>query len=195
MEASTSLDFVTLAGNTAQDGAGGGLFTLGGQTAFTVHDTIVSDNTGGNCAPTATTPGRVFRSLGYNLESANDCSFGQTGDQPNEAPGLGGLASAGGPTETMALTATSPAVDAADPRCDVTSDQRGVSRPQGARCDIGAFELQAAPPPSPTALPLPPATGQGPAGGMDWRLPLAGLGIALLLACLVAGLGLRRRSV
>jgi hypothetical protein len=49
----------------------------------------------------------------------------------------------GGPTPTIALLPTSPAVDAINPSsdCSVTTDQRGVTRPQGAFCDIGAFEL------------------------------------------------------
>jgi cysteine-rich repeat protein len=61
---------------------------------------------------------------------------------------LGALADNGGPTVTHAIAATSPAFDAGDPagcsRDDgalLTTDQRGVTRPQFGRCDIGAFEL------------------------------------------------------
>jgi len=42
------------------------------------------------------------------------------------------------PTKTHALVAGSPAIDAAP--CIVATDQRGVARPVGAACDIGAFE-------------------------------------------------------
>jgi hypothetical protein len=51
------------------------------------------------------------------------------------------LAANGGPTLTHALVTGSPAIDAspADTGCEPT-DQRGVTRPQGAACDIGAFE-------------------------------------------------------
>jgi PKD repeat protein len=48
----------------------------------------------------------------------------------------------GGPTPTLALVQASPAIDAipaGDPGCTGT-DQRGVTRPQGNGCDIGAFE-------------------------------------------------------
>jgi hypothetical protein len=47
----------------------------------------------------------------------------------------------GGPTLTHALVPCSPAIDAApvDADCPAT-DQRGNARPQGAMCDIGAFE-------------------------------------------------------
>jgi len=53
---------------------------------------------------------------------------------------IGPLGNNGGPTATHALLAGSPAIDAAnDAACPVT-DQRGVTRPQGAHCDIGAYE-------------------------------------------------------
>ena len=48
-----------------------------------------------------------------------------------------------GPTKIIALLANSPALDdAAGANCPAT-DQRGVPRPQGSGCDIGAFELEA----------------------------------------------------
>jgi hypothetical protein len=51
------------------------------------------------------------------------------------------LADNGGPTETHALPAGSPAIDAVDDVCPPpATDQRGVSRPQDGVCDIGAFE-------------------------------------------------------
>lgn len=47
----------------------------------------------------------------------------------------------GGPTETIALTDGSSAVDASGTSCFVPTDQRGSDRPFGRRCDVGAFEL------------------------------------------------------
>jgi CSLREA domain-containing protein len=57
-------------------------------------------------------------------------------------PMLGPLASNGGPTQTMALLPGSPAIDAGDDATCMPSDQRGVPRPQGVHCDIGAFEFK-----------------------------------------------------
>lgn len=66
-------------------------------------------------------------------------------------PGLGNtiatilspLADNGGPTLTHALVPGSPAIDASPHDGDCPAeDQRGVARPQGALCDIGAFEKQ-----------------------------------------------------
>jgi len=51
----------------------------------------------------------------------------------------------GGPTQTMALGPGSAAIDAADDATCAADpvnnlDQRGVTRPQGLHCDIGAVE-------------------------------------------------------
>ena len=54
---------------------------------------------------------------------------------------LGPLANNGGPTPTMALLPASPAIDNGDAVSCQRFDQRGVARPQGRACDIGAFEL------------------------------------------------------
>jgi predicted outer membrane repeat protein len=63
-------------------------------------------------------------------------------------PLLGPLQSNGGPTETMGLRIGSPAQDAGDDfTCSATPvnsrDQRGIARPIGAHCDVGAVEQQA----------------------------------------------------
>ena len=82
-----------------------------------------------------------FTSSGYNLESAADCAFRSAGDKQGSNPQLLPLAANGGPTNTMALNSGSPAIDTGDPACPPPgTDQRGVNRPQGARCDIGAYE-------------------------------------------------------
>ena len=85
-------------------------------------------------------------SLGYNLENGTDCGFKSTGDLQNTSPEFSSgetLQNNGGNTDTLAPEPTSPAVDAipaGTPFCNGT-DQRGVARPQGAGCDIGAVEL------------------------------------------------------
>ena len=65
---------------------------------------------------------------------------------------LGPLKNNGGPTLTHALVPGSPALDAApvDANCPAT-DGRGVARPQGSACDMGAVEgTSLAPAPHPT---------------------------------------------
>ena len=70
----------------------------------------------------------------------------------NTNPLLGPLANNGGPTQTFALLPGSPAIDAGNDAVCMAAvgapdygaggfDQRGVTRPHGSHCDIGAFEL------------------------------------------------------
>ncbi|HEY6042160.1 MAG TPA: choice-of-anchor Q domain-containing protein, partial [Anaerolineae bacterium] len=75
-------------------------------------------------------------------DSGTSCGFGSvSGSMSNTDPKLAPLGHYGGPTKTMALLKGSPAIDAVLTGCPPPSvDQRGVSRPQGAHCDIGAFE-------------------------------------------------------
>ncbi len=124
---------VTITGNQAP--SGGGLFLL---AAGYAANTILADNPGGDCffGP--------FDSSDHNLDSDNSCLLAGPGDLPGVAPLLGPLANNGGPTDTHALLEGSPAIDAGG-TC-LATDQRGVTRPQGSVCDIGAFEAAAATP-------------------------------------------------
>jgi hypothetical protein len=61
---------------------------------------------------------------------------------------LNPLAYNGGPTATHSLAPTSPALDAGNPAVPgggsfapcAALDQRNIARPQGAQCDMGAYE-------------------------------------------------------
>lgn len=111
----------------------GGILNDSGTT--TLKNTGVVNNGLADCSGSIT-------SLGHNLASDASCALGGTGDMNNTDPLLGPLANNGGPTMTHALLDGSPAIDAVPlPDCTVSTDQRGVLRPQGAACDIGAFEL------------------------------------------------------
>ncbi|WP_338200429.1 choice-of-anchor Q domain-containing protein [Candidatus Nephthysia bennettiae] len=177
-----SLESVTIANNSA--GSGGGVWNTVG--AFSAHDSIVASNSATSSSPDCF---GTVTSGGYNLEGLSDCAFAATGDKQNSAPGLAPLASNGGPTQTIALQAGSPALDAGDPACPPpATDQRGMSRPQGPRCDIGAFELA-------VPLPAPPVTGQPrqtPPAGVA-LLALASLVVVALIA-VVAHAAFRQRS-
>ena len=127
---SVSLTNCTIAGNSAIIG-GGGIRRNGG--TITLKNTIVANNTSGNCSGTIT-------SGGNNLDSANTCAFAGAGDKINSNPLLGALQDNGGPTDTLALATGSPAIDAGTATGAPATDQRGVLRPQGAAYDIGAFE-------------------------------------------------------
>ncbi|MGE5377764.1 MAG: choice-of-anchor Q domain-containing protein, partial [Bacteroidota bacterium] len=58
--------------------------------------------------------------------------------------GLAALADNGGPTQTMALLPGSPLIDTGSDAGCAATDQRGITRPKGSHCDIGAYELEEA---------------------------------------------------
>jgi hypothetical protein len=82
----------------------------------------------------------AITSGGHNLSSDSTCGFTAGGDLQNTNPLLGPLATNGGPTPTYALLPGSPAFDTGPNTGCPATDQRGITRPQGIRCDIGAFE-------------------------------------------------------
>ena len=134
----------TISANSAV--SGGGVFAV---LPATLVNTIVAGQTaGGNCVG-----GGLISDGGYNLEDGTSCGFSTTNNSlPNTNPLLNpaGLRNNGGPTQTIALRAGSSAINAIPTGVNgcgatLTSDQRGVSRPQGPECDIGAFELLALP--------------------------------------------------
>ena len=138
---SSSLEIT--ASTFATVGSYAGVFLSGG--TVTVRGTVVS----GSYETTACSisPGSAVVSGGYNSSSDTSCGFTGTGDVQGVASGFGPLADNGGPTQTRLPTAGSPligAIPAGTPGlCDgtpATNDQRGVARPQGAACDVGAVE-------------------------------------------------------
>ncbi len=142
---SVSLNGVTIAQNVSKGYYGGGIDDGG---ALTLENTILGENTingvQSDCDAIVT-----LTSKGHNIIQTSNCVFsGATStDIKGKDPLLGTLASNGGPTQTLALLAGSPALNAGDPdvpgsggtACAAT-DQRGFFRPQGTQCDIGAFE-------------------------------------------------------
>jgi hypothetical protein len=143
---------VTLARNTAT--SAGGL-----HSAATVHvlNTILSENTGGNC-------GGTIASFGNNLDDASSCAFAEPGDLSSLPAILGPLADNGGGTFTHALLPGSPALEAGNDLSCRPTDQRGITRPQGLHCDIGTFESETpatATPPAITSTLTPTLTPTG----------------------------------
>jgi parallel beta-helix repeat protein len=145
----------TVAFNTADSdnvagGSGGGLIVAGGSA--TLQSTIVANNALGSSGSSPDVDGTVTaaNSLIENIigttftpASANNL-FGQD-------PLLGPLANNGGPTQTHALLAGSPARDAGSNTGSLPFDQRGFARVRGAAPDIGAFEADP-PPPTPVRI-------------------------------------------
>jgi len=149
------LDHVTIANNkTVSLGGGGAGLTVNligpAVMPVTVAGSLFVNNVTGPESSAASSNcvligdgGPAITSGGHNLSDDTTCAgFTQPGDlNNNQSTTLGAIANNGGPTRTLALGVGSSALDAAGACGGVTpTDQRGVSRPQGIACDIGAFE-------------------------------------------------------
>ncbi len=106
-------------------GSGGGIDNSG---TLSVIMNIFANPVGGNLV---TESGGVVVSHGHNLFSDKPAVSLDPTDLVNTNPLLGPLADNGGPTFTQALLPGSPAIDAGVAVPGVTTDQRGVPRPQG----------------------------------------------------------------
>ena len=163
-----SLNNCTVANNTAtagnnatNDASGGGIYIATGQV--TLNNTIVAANRDVNFPSVATADdvqGAVDSSSAHNLIGDADGASGfaaanhnQIGTAANPIdPKLGPLANNGGPTQTVALLAGSPAIDAGSNALAIgpdgkplLTDQRGFYRIFNGTVDIGAYELGSPP--------------------------------------------------
>jgi CSLREA domain-containing protein len=186
----------TLSGNSAPGGNGGALLNNNGNATL-AHVTITGNSagTGMAIANTETTGSLALRgtlvangatacfnftgvitSNGYNIDQGSSCGLATATDLQNVTnPMLDGLANNGGPTQTHALLAGSPAIDhVLNADCDdensapLTVDQRGFTRPvpAGGACDTGSFEFVPTPataPTPPSAAPTAPVATENPA--------------------------------
>ncbi len=98
-----------------------------------------------NCLIAYAAPGTngygKFKDAGFNFSSDRSIKLNpKLGSITNANPRLDILRHNGGPVETMELLSGSRAIDAGDTNFVLSSDARGVSRPLGARGDIGSYE-------------------------------------------------------
>lgn len=125
----------TISNNSAST-AGGGMY-ISAAVPFEVVNSILANNTNGDCGGGYTTDLNLNNLVGDNDLCGDTPSL--TGD-----PQLGALADNGGPTLTHMPIVGSPVLDAGDnivcgTGTAITTDQRGVARDDGS-CDIGAVE-------------------------------------------------------
>ncbi len=154
----------TFYGNTALSGSGGAIANYGGLVIrnstfsnnnasnggairngiggiLSLRNSILANSVGGvDClksdgAPAIENLNNLIETTGTDFES---CGIPLLSSDPR----LGALGANGGFTQTIALLHGSPAIDAGDDASCPATDQRGVTRPQGSHCDIGAFEYK-----------------------------------------------------
>ena len=160
--------------------SGGGIFMTSVFTGeLSLESTIIANSVGGDCVLSSDSR------LVYNAFNFIESSRQACGILPGGGTTVGGvallepLADNFGPTQTHALQDNSPAIDSANPNCMADFDQRGIGRPQGERCDIGAVER--------LTTPLAVGLGQMSAeSGYRW-----GILTTLLLACGLTGFVVR----
>jgi len=174
----------TVSGNSAVNIAGG--ITLYKATLNLVSTIVANSSSGTGTRDIEIGPGGIVNGTNSLVQNATGFGFSSgSGNITGVNPLLGPLANNGGPTQTMALLAGSPAIDKGSNPLALAFDQRGTPfvRSSGVT-DIGAYEVQGAPPPPPVAsVPVPTLS--------QWSLAL----LSAMMAgwAMLTGFGKRRR--
>ncbi|PLS67471.1 MAG: hypothetical protein CV045_13410, partial [Cyanobacteria bacterium M5B4] len=176
LNSNVTLSNTTVSNNTAPQG--GGIETRGTSNIITIINATLANNSTTNAAEVSgsaldNSTGATVRltqsivdgtitgtltSRGYNLFTDSSVNGTRDTDLLGSDPLLGELDDNGGDTQTLMPAVNSPAVNAIPVRsCASPLDQRGIARPQGSACDIGAVEVDEAllPTPTPTETPTP----------------------------------------
>jgi hypothetical protein len=133
-----TLTNVTFMNNSATHG--GGMYIYNDSPNTQIHNSIFW----GNTADVGEAQIRNYSNSLVLRDSViqNGCPAGSTCTNIITAdPMLGTLGNYGGFTQTIPLLPGSPAIDAGTNTGCPATDQRGVTRPQGSHCDIGAYEF------------------------------------------------------
>jgi beta-glucanase (GH16 family) len=133
----------TFAENVAPAGTASGILvaTFGAPADATLTNNVLQGAGGAFACAIEGGGAATITSGGGNVISDGSCNP-VAADKSSTDALLGPLADNGGPTLTHALQPGSPAIDAAGADACPATDQRGVTRPQGAGCDAGAFERE-----------------------------------------------------
>ena len=137
---------VTFSGNWANT-EGGAMQNI--QSNPIVRNTILW----GNNAPTGAQIHDHFNSVPVVSDSVIQGGYVSGSNIITADPLLGTLGNYGGVTETIPLIEGSSAINQGDLLYCPPTDQRGVTRPQGIGCDIGAYEADGTFVPTPTSTP------------------------------------------
>ena len=141
--ATNAINAITVVDNVTDAQVDGGGIYFNDNVTASVTNSIFAHNTGhtnatNDCAirTTATLTGNhnIIQHLNPDCASLNAAALD---------PLVAALANNGGSAPTAALLATSPAIAAGDPATCPATDARGVARPSGAACDLGAYQRNA----------------------------------------------------
>ena len=152
---SVALSNSTVAGNSAMSGAGGGIYVGRGSVSLT-NSIVANSLNGGDCLISSTSV--TITANEHNIIEDGTCGTNALSVDPR----LGPLQDNGGRTQTHALLANSPAINAGDNAFCAAQpinrlDQRGFQHV--GICDIGSYEYNSPGPPlPPPPPPFEPAT-------------------------------------
>lgn len=137
-------NFANLSGGAA-DATGAGLYQYLAADKISLFNTIIANNKTGPQSDKADDCFATVTRLGVNLIGHSEGCTGLFAEDIVDVDSMLQplVVNAPGTTATMALSQTSPAVDASDAFTNNT-DQRGVTRPKGTKYDLGAFEFDPA---------------------------------------------------
>jgi hypothetical protein len=174
IDGSLTLNYVDVVDNTNEGepetqgtgGRGAGAQFVGDDNAANItaetlesFGSVVTEPNGGPNCESIETP----TDDGYNYSDDVSCGFDDSTSNAatGNDPMLGALADNGGPTQTLLPLTGSPLLDAIPTAVctdvGILVDQRGITRPQGTGCDVGAVEVEVVPPPEPPPAAVPAA--------------------------------------
>jgi hypothetical protein len=128
-------------------GNGGGLrfdVASASATTYVVRNSVFADNRNNTIAQDchASSATNVITTSGNWFQAPDSsCALPAPNNTINAPAGLGSLADNGGPTQTVLPLASSGLINPANAVTCLSFDQRGIARPQGSSCDIGAVEI------------------------------------------------------
>jgi len=153
---------VSFSGNTAPVGTGGAIRNVIGAAPANknsnpfIYNSILWGDIAGGGSDEITSDGAGVTTITDSVVENGCQPVGSTCTNIiTTNPNLGALLlNTPGLTQTMAIGVGSSAIDTGNNTTCAATDQRGITRPQGPACDIGAYEFQGA-----TTLTVSPATG------------------------------------
>lgn len=180
-EDGVALAFATIAGNSGTEHVRTSFLGAGSDPRFESFASVITgtDDGGDACDIADDAP---ITSFGYNHIADDTCGLTEATDTESAGdPLLGALGANGGPTLTRLPAAGSPLLDAIEAgdcalgaATNAGTDQRGVVRPQGAGCDIGAVEVEVAAVPEVPEVPEVPSSPAAPAAPVTARPTFTG---------------------
>ena len=129
---------LTVTGNSAKSASedkGGGVYLSFRRADLSLRNSIIAGNSNQNCyLPTVSLVNLTLSDNIIGGDSTSECTTGQLRSDPRLASRTTGS------PPYFTLLRDSPAIDAAECLAGISTDQRGASRRQARRCDIGAYE-------------------------------------------------------